>query len=143
VSGADAPDPANSTGYVEAMGKVGRAAVVIGAGTKLVVKYGPQAKIAWDNGGKKAATAAAKRARSLTARKKAFAHAATVVRGSVLRIAPGGATAYVVFSGDDPIAAYPPQEVPLADLLDHVDLDRRVPAEEAPRALGRSRRDGA
>jgi hypothetical protein len=119
------------------MGKVGKAAMIIGAGTRLAVKYGPQAKIAWDKGGKQAATAASKRARSLTARRRAFAHAATVVEGSVLRIAPSGTTAYVVFSGDDPIAAYPPQESPFPVLLAHVDLDRRVRAEDAPKALGR------
>ena len=119
------------------MGKVGKAAVVIGAGAKLAVKYGPQAKIAWDKGGKQAATAASRRARSLTARRKAFAHAATVVKGSVLKIAPNGSTAYVVFSGDDPIATYPPQEIPFPVLLAHVDLGRRVAADQAPRALGR------
>ena len=119
------------------MGKVGTAARVIGTGTKLAVKYGPQVKIAWDNGGKKAAAAAAKRARSLTARRKAFAHAATVVSGSVLRIAPGGTTAYVVFSGEQPIATYPPQELPPEVLLVHADLSRRIPAELPP---GRGRR---
>ena len=119
------------------MGKVGKAAVVIGAGAKLAVKYGPQAKIAWDKGGKQAATAASQRAKSLTARRKAFAHAVTVVDGSVLKIAPDGSTAYVVFSGDDPIATYPHQETPFPVLLAHVDLGRRVPAEQAPRVLGR------
>lgn len=119
------------------MGRVGTAAKVIGAGTKLAVKYGPQAKIAWDNGGKKAAAAAAKRARSLTARRKAFAHAATVVSGSVLKVAPAGTTAYVVFSGEQPIATYPPQDLPPELLLVHADLSRRIPAELPP---GRGRR---
>ena len=108
------------------MGKVGTAAKVIGTGTKLAVKYGPQAKIAWDNGGRKAAAAAAKRARSLTARRKAFAHAATVVGGSVLKVAPGGTTTYVVFSVDQPIAVYPPQDLPPEVLLVHADLSRRI-----------------
>jgi hypothetical protein len=119
------------------MGKFGAAAKVIGTGTRLVVKYGPQAKIAWDNGGKKAAAAAAKRARSLTARRKAFAHAATVVDGSVLKVAPGGTTAYVVFSGEQPIASYPPQEIPPEALIIHADLSRRMPAALPP---GRARR---
>jgi len=123
------------------MGKVAKAAKVVGTGTKLAVKYGPQAKIAWDNGGRRAATSAAKRARSLTARRTAFAHASTVVDGSVLKIAPAGRTAYVVFSGEAPIATYPPNELPPAVLLAHVDLRRRLPAgpraERAPRGLGR------
>jgi hypothetical protein len=130
------------------MGKVGKAAVVVVASAKLAVKYGPQAKIAWDKGGKQAAAAATQRARTMTSRRKAFAHAATVVDGSVLKIAPDGTTAYVVFSGEQPIAAYPPQDLGFPTLLAHVDLDRRVPAEQGsrrprgsgpkgPRALGR------
>ena len=123
------------------MTKVGTAAKLIGTGTKLAVKYGPQVKIAWDNGGKKAAGAAVKRAHSLTARRKAFAHAGTVVDGSVLKVAPGGTTAYVVFTGDQPIATYPPQELPPEVLLLHADLSRRIPA-KSPAALppGRGRR---
>ena len=114
--------------------KVGKAVVVIGTTTKLAVKYGPQVKIAWDKGGKQAAGAAAKRAKSLTARRKAFAHAATVVEGSVLKVAPRGSTAYVVFSGDEPIATYPPVDLPYSVLLAHVDLTRREPAPDPKKA---------
>ncbi len=128
------------------MGKAGNAAKVIGATAKVAVKYGPQAKIAWDNGGRKAAMSATHRARSLTARRKAIAHAGTVVDGSVLKVAPGGTTAYVVFSGEQPIATYPPQELPPSDLLAHADLSRRVPVPPSvvtPRkALPRVRRRG-
>lgn len=119
------------------MGKAGTAAKVIGTTAKVAVKYGPQAKIAWDNGGRKAAVAATRRARSLTARRKAFAHAGTVLDGSVLKVAPGGTTAYVVFSGEQPIATYPPQDLPPTALLAHADLSRRVavePSVVAPRA---------
>ena len=125
-----------------AKGNVGKAVVVIGAGAKLAVKYGPQAKIAWDKGGKQAAAAATARTRSLTSRRKAFAHAGTVVDGSVLKIAPDGKTAYVVFSGEQPIATYPHQDAPYPALLAHVDLGKRVPAEKktpksSARQLGR------
>ena len=121
-----------------AKGNVGKAVVVIGAGAKLAVKYGPQAKIAWDKGGKQAAAAATERTRSLTSRRRAFAHAATVVDGSVLKIAPDGKTAYVVFSGEQPIATYPHQDAPYPALLAHVDLGKRVPAEKkAPKASAR------
>lgn len=119
------------------MGKVGTAGRVIGQGTKLVVKYGPQAKIAWDNGGRKAAATATKRARSLTARRKALAHAATVVDGSVLKVAPSGATVYVVFTGDQPIATYPHQETPPEVLLAHADLGKRFRPEERSHRLRR------
>lgn len=106
--------------------KVGTAAKVITAGAMLAVKYGPQAKLAWEKGGKKATLAAAKRARSMTARRKSLIHAATLVDGSILKIAPEGSTAYVVFSGEEPVAAYPPQEQPYVVLLAHADLTRRV-----------------
>ena len=141
-----APPPQNGTsgrpgsGYLEAMakGRVGKAVVVIGAGAKLAVKYGPQAKIAWDKGGRQAAAAATARTRSLTARRRAFAYASTVVDGSVLKIAPAGKTAYVVFTGEQPIATYPHQDTPYPTLLAHVDLGRRVPAErKAPGPSGR------
>jgi len=113
-------------------GKVAKAAVVIGTSAKLAVKYGPQAKIAWDKGGKQATAAATARARSLTSRRKAFTHASTVVDGSVLKVAPRGSTAYVVFSGEEPIATYPSVDLPYSVLLAHVDLGRRVPASQGP-----------
>ena len=113
------------------MGKAATTAKVLGAGAKLAVKYGPQAKIAWDNGGKQAGAAAAKRAKSVTARRKAMKQAATVKDGSILRVAPGGTTAYVVFTGDQPIATYPSSNLPFEVLLAHADLSKRV---RAPRA---------
>ncbi|QIX27905.1 hypothetical protein ncot_15910 [Nocardioides sp. JQ2195] len=124
------------------MGKKAKtAAVVIGTGVKVAAKYGPQAKIAWDNGGRKAAASAARKARSLTARRKAMTHAATVVDGSVLKVAPAGTTAYVVFSGDEPIATFPPLETPYSMLLAHADLTKRVRPEPGDhRSLPRGRR---
>jgi hypothetical protein len=92
----------------------------------LVVKYGPQAKLAWDNGGKQGAEAARKRALSLNARRKALNHASGLVQGTVLKVAPAGRTVYVVFTGDQPVRAYPEQDQPLAALLANADLDKRV-----------------
>jgi len=117
-------------------GKITKAATV---GAMLVVKYGPQAKIAWDKGGKQATLAAAKRAQALVSRRKALAHAAGVIDGSVLKVAPEGTTVYVVFSGDTAIAAYPPQERPNADLLEHADHSLRFRPEDKP---GRASRRG-
>jgi hypothetical protein len=115
-------------------------------GAKLVVLYGPQAKIIWDRGGKQAAFAAARQAAALNARRKALNHASGVVDGSVLKIAPEGTAVYVVFTGEVPVAAYPAQEKPLADLLAHADLDKRFrPPEQKPsghRALPRRRDRG-
>lgn len=115
------------------MGKARTAAKVVGTGAMLAAKYGPQAKIAWDNGGRKAATAAARRARSLTARRKALAQAATVKDGTTLRVAPAGRTMYVVFAGDQPIAVHPPTDLPMEVVLAHADLSKRVPAEPPKR----------
>lgn len=63
-------------------------------------------------------------------------HAATVRAGSVLPVVDAGRRCWVVFSGDEPIAAYPPTEAPLPSLLVHADLDRRRP----PRPRGRAAR---
>ena len=93
---------------------------------KVAVKYGPQAKIAWDRGGKKGTVAAAKRARSLNARRLALKHAAGLMDGSVLKVAPEGRTVYVVFTGAKPIAAYPKQDLPFGALLEHADLTKRI-----------------
>jgi len=92
---------------------------------KLALKYGPQAKLAWNNGGKQGAAAARKRALSINARRKALRHAAGLVDGSVLKVAPEGRPLYVVFTGERPVAAYPPQDLPLSALLEHADLGKR------------------
>lgn len=118
------------------MSKTSKAAKVAAAGAMLAVKYGPQAKIAWEKGGKQAASAATKRALSLNNRRKALAHASGVVDGSILKIAPQGKTMYVVFTGDLPIASYPPQDLPFAILLQHADLSRRVHPEDVRRSKG-------
>ena len=106
--------------------KVSPVVRVAGTTAKLAVKYGPQVKIAWDNGGRQGAAAAARRAQSLSARRKALRHAATLVAGAVLKVAPEGRSVYVVLSGDEPMAAYPAQERPLTELVEHADLDKRI-----------------
>ncbi len=122
------------------MATAGRMARTAARSAKLAVKYGPQAKIAWDKGGKQATQAAAKRALTLNARRKALAHAAGVVGGSILKIAPTGSTVYVVFSGEQPIATYPPQDTPYPVLLAHADYDKRIRPEDVRRRPARQRR---
>ncbi|WP_344007207.1 hypothetical protein [Nocardioides lentus] len=111
-------------------------------GATLAVKYGPQAKLAWDKGGHQAANAAAARVALLRARRRAFTEAEGVKDGAVLRVAPGGDVTYVVLSGVTPVAAHPPREgVALPDLLRHADLDRRTtPEQEHERRAARRRR---
>lgn len=59
-------------------------------------------------------------------RKKAMAHAKTVINGSVLQVFYRNTAHWVVFSGDDPIAVHPPTPAPFAELLDRADLGNRV-----------------
>lgn len=119
---------------------MGKKTQVVTQGAKLAVKYGPLVKVAWDKGGKHATTAAAKRAMTMNSRRRAIAHASGVIDGSMLKIAPEGSTLYVVFTGDQPIAVYPAQKAPLTVLLQHADLDRRVPAAELSKRSRRTRR---
>jgi hypothetical protein len=121
--------------------KSDRVAKAAKQGAKLVVLYGPQAKILWDKGGKQATAAALKRAQTFSLRRKALAHGVGLVDGSVLKIAPAGTTMYVVFSGDQPIATYPPQQLPYAVLLEHADLSKRIPAEVKPKRSPRKSRN--
>ncbi|HEY1133933.1 MAG TPA: hypothetical protein VGE77_05095 [Nocardioides sp.] len=110
-----------------------KAAALATTGVTLAVKYGPQIKLAWDKGGKQAAQAAARRAGLVRARRQAHAHALGLVDASVLQLAPGGETVYVVLSGTTPVAVYPPVETPLADLVDRADLTKAVPPQEPSR----------
>ena len=109
-----------------ALMKLGPMIKVAGQTAKVVVKYGPQAKIAWDNGGRRGMSAAGKRAISLNARRKALKHAAGLLDGSVLRVAPEGRSVYVVFTGERPVASYPKQDLPMGALLEHADLTKRI-----------------
>lgn len=59
-------------------------------------------------------------------RKKALAHATTVIDGSVLRVFHANTAHWVVFSGDDPIAVHPPTTASFDELLDRADLSNRL-----------------
>lgn len=63
-------------------------------------------------------------------RKKALAHATTVIDGSVLQVFHTNTAHWVVFSGDDPIAVHPPTTASFDELLDRADLSNRVRARE-------------
>jgi hypothetical protein len=102
----------------------------IGPAAKKAVKYGPQAKIAWDKAGRPAAEVAAKKAQVQLQRRKAFAKAATVVEGSVIRLVHAGEPVHVVMAHGEPIEAYPPVDVGLDVLLKDADLGAAVTSEE-------------
>lgn len=59
-------------------------------------------------------------------RKKAMAHASTVIDGSVLQVFHLNTAHWVVFSGDDPIAVHPPTQASFEEILDRADLGNRV-----------------
>jgi len=62
----------------------------------------------------------------------AVTKAESVQDGTVLRLMHGEQTVWVVYSGEVPISAHPDIGVPLAELTDHANLDRRRRPEELP-----------
>ena len=112
------------------------------SGAKAAVRYGPQAKIAWDNVGKPAAAAAATKAQAQRQRRKAFTKAATVVDGSVLRVLHVGEPVWLVLTSGEPVEAFPPVEVGLSSLIDNADTSKAVSSSEfeAKRVAERVRR---
>ena len=85
----------------------------------------------------KAVRAAAQRRQ---ARRTAVQHAGTLKNGTVLRVFHAGQPVWVVFSGDEPRASYPTVDVPLPELLQDADLDKRQsPAELRRPRLGKRR----
>lgn len=117
-------------------------------GARLAIKYGPQAKIAWDKAGRPAADAAAKKAQSQLQRRKAFAKAALVVDGAVLKQMHEGEPVYVVLSAGDPVEAFPSVDIGLTALVRNADRRGVVTSKEfeAKRLKGRidrARRGGS
>jgi hypothetical protein len=105
-------------------------------GATLAVKYGPHAMKAWDLFGDKVKEASRHKLDEVSARNLAFKDAESRVAGSVLRVPQKGVAVFVVFAGEEPVAAYPETDQPLATLIDRVDLARRVtPAQRRERQL--------
>ena len=102
----------------------------IGPAAKKAVKYGPQAKIAWDKAGRPTAEIAAKKAQVQLQRRKAFAKAATVVEGSVVRLVHAGEPVHVVMAHGEPVETYPPVDVAMDVLLKDADLTAAVTSEQ-------------
>jgi len=111
----------------------------------LAVKYGPQAKLAWETAGKAAAEQVKIRRARAANRRRAFEKARTVTDGSVLRQLHGEQVVWVVYAADEPITAYPLPDVELHELTRHARLDDRTTPEEydESRARARARRVAA
>jgi hypothetical protein len=109
---------------------------------RMAVKYGPQAKLAWETAGKAAAEQVKiRRARSAN-RRRAFEKARTLIDGTVLRQLHGDQVIWVVYAADEPVTAYPLPDVELDELTRHARLsDRRTPEQyDESRARARARR---
>jgi hypothetical protein len=103
----------------------------IGPAAKRALKYGPYAAQAWKHLGKPTQAAVQKQASSWAARRTALQHADTMNDGSLLGVMHDGAKVWVVYSGDEPVTAYPSTSKPLADLVAHADLSKRITPEQA------------
>lgn len=120
------------------MPRVGRMA---GTAVKLGVKYGPLLYEAARHGREPAKAAAEKLLTRAGARRKAFAHADTLVDGTVLRVYHDGHPVYIVFAGDELVAVHPQVDAPLSVLIKRADLSkRRRPGERQARRRRITRR---
>jgi hypothetical protein len=119
---------------------------LIPAGRKaasLAVKYGPQAKLAWETAGKAAAEQVKIRRARAANRRRAFEKARTLIDGTVLRQLHGDQVIWVVYAADEPVTAYPLPDVELAELTKHAKLsDRWTPEQydESRAARARAKR---
>lgn len=97
---------------------------------KLAAKYGPHAVAAAKVVGPAAKEAVETQRRRIANRNAAFDKARGLAAGSVLRQREGDEVVFVVFAGDEPVAAYPEVATPLADLVKRADLAQRVTPEQ-------------
>lgn len=97
---------------------------------KLVAKVGPGAIIAWQTVGPVVKDAVEAQQRTWSNRRLAFAKARTVVDGTVLEQLDGDRAVFVVFSGDDPVEAYPKGDKTPTELVRNADMTKRVTPEE-------------
>ena len=116
----------------------------VGSIVKWSVKYGPHVVVIAQQV-KEPAMAAAQRALDRQrAKRRAVEHAATIRLGTVLKTfdpaADHGEPVWVVFAGEEPIAAHPPTPTPLADLVARSDLSMRLRPEDLPTPADRARR---
>ena len=107
-------------------------------GVKYGMRYGPHAKLLFDQVKEPAADYARARLESQRARRLALTKARTLQDGSVLEVVHGQVPVWVVFSADEPVSAHPDRGVPLADLLERADLTRRLRPHDVPTPRARA-----
>jgi hypothetical protein len=115
----------------------------VGNLVKWGVKYGPHVVVLAQQAKEPAMKAAQTALDRQKAKRRAIEHAATVRDGMVLKTfdprADHGEPVWVVFSGDDPIAAHPASATPLAELVAKSDLSTRVRPVDMPTPAERLR----
>ncbi|MDO5629189.1 MAG: hypothetical protein Q4G43_12795 [Mobilicoccus sp.] len=100
----------------------------------LGVKYGPLAYQGLKHGKAPVQQFADRQVSKRNARGMAMEHAAHLLDGSVLPVYYGDLRVWVVFSGDVPVGTHPVVSTPMADLLEHYDLSKRLrPSEPSKR----------
>jgi hypothetical protein len=115
----------------------------VGNLVKWGVKYGPHVVVLAQQAKEPAMKAAQTALDRQNAKRRAVEHAATVRDGMVLKTfdprADHSEPVWVVFSGDDPIAAHPSSTTPLAELVAKSDLSTRVRPVDMPTPAERLR----
>jgi hypothetical protein len=104
----------------------------LGSAMKLGMKYGPMAYELVRHSREPAKVLAQKAMTKASARRAALQHAASVIDGSALLVFHRDLQVWVVVSSAEPLGSHPVVNVPLAQLLEHADLSRRIrPGEQA------------
>ena len=101
-------------------------------GVRYGVKYGPAAKVVFDQVKEPASDYAKGKLDSQRSRRIAIDKARTLEDGSLLRVIHGEKPVWIVFSGDEAISAHPDPGVPVSDLLVRADLSLRRRPDELP-----------
>jgi hypothetical protein len=108
----------------------------VGAIVKWGVKYGPHVVVIAQQAKEPALAAAQKALDRQRAKRRAVEHAGTLRDGSVLKTfdprVDHGEPVWVVFAGDDPIAAHPATTTPIPELISNSDLTTRVRPVDLP-----------
>jgi hypothetical protein len=115
----------------------------VGSIVKWGVKYGPHVVVLAQQAKEPAMKAAQTALDRQKAKRRAVEHAATVREGTVLKTfdprADHSEPVWVVFSGEQPIAAHPPTTTPIAELVANSDLSTRLRPEALPTPADRLR----
>lgn len=100
------------------------------------MKYGPHVAVIAQQAKEPAMAAGQKVVDRQRARRRALEHAATLREGTVLKTfdprSDSGEPVWVVFAGDEVLAAYPATTTPLPELVAKSDLDTRMRPAEVP-----------